>query len=84
MQSDLCYILQRLGRLDEAISHCDESLRLKPDFVAAHLNRGTILAAEAKNEAAETEFSRVLALDPSNAEARAELDHFRALLGAHP
>jgi len=84
MQSNLCYILQRLGRLDEAISHCDEALRLKPDSVGGHFNRGTALAAEAKNAEAEMEFSRVLTLDPNHAEARAGLERLRAPVGAHP
>jgi protein O-mannosyl-transferase len=78
MQSNLCYILQRLGRLDDAISRCDEAIRLKPDSVVGHCNRGTALAAQGKNAEAETEFSRVLTLDPNNVEARAGLVRLRA------
>jgi tetratricopeptide (TPR) repeat protein len=82
MQSNLCYILQPLGRLDEAISHCDEALRLKPDFVLGHFNRGTALAAVARNQEAEEEFSRVLTLDPNHAHARALLERMRPAVGS--
>jgi len=77
LQSNLCLDLQRLGRLDEALAHCDEALRLKPDFVNGHFNRGTALAAEGKNAAAEAELERVLAADPNHADARATLERLR-------
>jgi len=38
-QDNLGFILSRIpGRLDEAIGHYEEALRLKPDFVEAHYN----------------------------------------------
>jgi tetratricopeptide (TPR) repeat protein len=38
-QDNLGYVISKKpGRLDEAISHYEEALRLKPDFVEAHYN----------------------------------------------
>ncbi len=78
MQSDLCYVLQRLGQFDDALVHCAEALRLRPGLVDGHFNRATALAEEGKNSEAEAEFSRVLAIDPNHADARAALERLRA------
>lgn len=47
-QSDLCFVLERAGRFDEAIAHCNEALRLKPDLAEARLNLETAVAAREK------------------------------------
>ena len=47
-QSDLCFVLQQAGRLDEAIAHCQEALRIKPDLAEAQLNLDTAIAAREK------------------------------------
>ena len=47
-QSDLCFVLQQAGRLDEAIAHCKEALRIKPDLAEAQLNLDTAIAAREK------------------------------------
>ncbi len=44
-QSDLCFVLERAGRLDEAIAHCKEALRIKPDLAEARVNLDTAVAA---------------------------------------
>jgi len=35
-------VLQRLNRLDEALSSYDRALTLQPDFARAHVNRGMV------------------------------------------
>ena len=80
-QSYSCFVLRRLGRLDEAITHCAESLRLYPDLVYARFNLGAALAAQGKKAEAIVELSRVLATNPSYAEARALLDQLQGTPG---
>jgi len=80
-QNNLCWVLLQ-ERREDALSHCDEALRLKPDLLEAHLNRGRALAALGKNAEAEAEFQRVLAADPNRDDARTELEHLRAPGGA--
>jgi tetratricopeptide (TPR) repeat protein len=70
-------VLQHLGQFDDALVHCAEALRLSPGLVDGHFNRATALASEGKNAEAAAEFSRVLAIDPNHADARAALERLR-------
>src|SRR5437016_4341986 len=56
-----------------SIGQCDEALRLQPDFPNARFKCGTALAAEGKKAEAIAEFSRILATDSNNTNARAAL-----------
>jgi hypothetical protein len=38
-------VLQHAGRIDEAISHCQEALRLKPDLADARFNLDNAIRA---------------------------------------
>ena len=49
-------VLQRLGRLDEAIVACREAVRLKPDYAGAHLLLGNVLSGQGKVEQAQASF----------------------------
>jgi protein O-mannosyl-transferase len=80
-QSYSCFVLRRLGRLDEAIIHCNESLRLYPDLLYARFNLGAALAAQGKRAEAIVELTRVLAANPSYAEARTLLEQLRGTSG---
>jgi tetratricopeptide (TPR) repeat protein len=44
-QSDLCFVLEQAGRFDQAIAHCKEALRIKPDLAEAQLNLDAAVAA---------------------------------------
>jgi Flp pilus assembly protein TadD len=44
-QNDLGVALGRLGRLDAAVPHFEEALRLKPDFADARVNLARVQAA---------------------------------------
>ena len=42
--SDLCFVLTKLGGLDDAIAHCREALRLNPNLAEARSNLAAALA----------------------------------------
>jgi len=57
------------GRLEEAISHFSEALRLNPDYAKAHLSMGIALGRQGKIEGAVSHFSEALRLNPGLAGA---------------
>jgi adenylate cyclase len=59
-----------LKRADELIS---KALALDPDYAVAHLMKGNILQSEGRTEEAVAEHERTLAIDPSQADAVANL-----------
>jgi tetratricopeptide (TPR) repeat protein len=77
-QTDLCFALIKLKRLDEAVAACHEALRLNPDFLQARYNLGLALALQGKNPEAAAEFTRVLSAKPDYPGARAALGKVQA------
>ena len=71
----------RLGRTEDAIEHFDEALRLEPDFVVAHYNYGTVLAANGRLEDAVGHLRRVVAIEPDHAAASNNLGGVLQSLG---
>lgn len=61
--------LARQGRLEEALHHFYEALRIKPDYGKAHNNLGLVLYRQEKFEPAVYHFSEALRLLPDNAAA---------------
>ncbi|MFC1516182.1 tetratricopeptide repeat protein [Thermodesulfobacteriota bacterium] len=61
--------LARKGRLDEAVHHFYEALRIKPDYGKAHNNLGLVLYRQGKLQPAVHHFSEALRLLPDNAAA---------------
>lgn len=57
------------GKLDEAVTHFSEALRVRPDFAEAHYNMGNVLAQQGKLNEAISHFIRVLQIKPNYAEA---------------
>jgi len=55
------------GRVDEALRHYDEALRIDPRAAQAHANVGVALAARGDAVGALAAFGRALALDPRDA-----------------
>jgi tetratricopeptide (TPR) repeat protein len=76
-ESRLCVALQRLGRLDEAIAHCAQAVNSEPGLLEARFNLGTALAARGRKAEAAAELSRVLAANPTHADARAALEQLQ-------
>ena len=61
------------GDLERADELESKALALDPDWTWAHDLKGNILRAQGRTEEAVAEHERALALDPSNADAAAEL-----------
>jgi Flp pilus assembly protein TadD len=70
--------LSRQGRLDEAIRHFYEALRLDPDFSGAHNNLGIARARSGVLEGAADHFKAALRIDPGFVHARKNLDKMLA------
>ncbi len=61
------------GRLDRALAHYDEALRLAPAMPRAHLNRGNALYAAGSLDAAIAAYQTALQYDPGYARAHCNL-----------
>lgn len=64
------YLGQR--KFEEALSAADRAIELKPDFLWSHLNRARAYSGLGRTERELNEYQAVLAIDPNNAEAKAE------------
>lgn len=80
MDSDSAKTLNTLGnalvqqrRLDEAVNHFREALRLQPDFAVVHNNLGNALAQQGKLEEAVTHYSEAVRQRPDLAGAHDNL-----------
>jgi tetratricopeptide (TPR) repeat protein len=71
VHNNLGYALAASGHLDEAITHYNDAIRLKPDFELARVNLAMTLANQGKTEDAMNAFFEVLKLNPDNDIARA-------------
>jgi protein O-mannosyl-transferase len=80
-QTNLGIALGKDGRLDEAVAHLREAVRLQPGDSVAELNLGTALAGLGRREEAAAHFSRSVELDPGSALAHANLGRTLAALG---
>jgi len=69
----LANTLSDQGKLDEAMSEADLSLRINPTYPEAHTTRGHIFAKRKEYEKAETCFRDALALDPTFGDAYTSL-----------
>ncbi len=74
-------LLLRVGKLDEAVRHEREALRLYPDAPVPHNNLGLILAKQGDPEEAERHYTEALRLDPDYAEAHNNLGNLLVRLG---
>ena len=61
------------GKWNEAISHYERALQLKPDSAAAHNGLGSALARQGKWQAAISHYERALQLQPDCAQAECNL-----------
>ncbi|HEY9023235.1 MAG TPA: tetratricopeptide repeat protein [Burkholderiaceae bacterium] len=66
-------VQQRLGLRDAAIRSYDKALELKPDYVEALINSGTLLREQLDHHAAIDRFNRALALKPDHLNALSNL-----------
>ncbi|NEO29980.1 MAG: tetratricopeptide repeat protein [Symploca sp. SIO3C6] len=79
--SDICHfiinnlgnILQKQGKLEEAVKSYQQAIKLKSDFVEAHYNLGNALQQQRKLEKAAESYRQALKLNPSYAPAHNNL-----------
>jgi tetratricopeptide (TPR) repeat protein len=86
------------GRFEEALSHFEAALRLRPNFVKAQIDAGLAHASLGHTDLARADYERALALDADNAVAHYNLGvllaqqgrladaaaHYRAAVSADP
>lgn len=65
--------LAQQGRIDEAIAHYSEAIRIMPDFALSHDNLGILLGKQGRFDEAIAHFSRAVQLNPNYAEAHNNL-----------
>ena len=65
--------LAQAGRVEEAIDHYEQALRIKPDYAEAHDNLGIALAQTGKIEEAIAHYEQALRIKPDFAEAHYNL-----------
>jgi tetratricopeptide (TPR) repeat protein len=66
-------ILERQGRLDEAIAHYSAALALKPDVTSAHFNLGVALSQQGRLPEATNAFEAAIRLKPNDEDAHNSL-----------
>ena len=71
--NNLGFALYKQGKLDEAISHFSEALRIKPDYAESLNNLGGLLASQGKLNQAIAHYSQALRIKPDYAEAHNNL-----------
>jgi tetratricopeptide (TPR) repeat protein len=57
------------GQTDEAIRHCEEAIRIKPEYAEAHSNLGDALVSKGQNDAAIDQYQDAIRLKPNYADA---------------
>jgi Tfp pilus assembly protein PilF len=63
--TNLGVVLAGQGKLDEAVAHYTQALRIKPDHLEARVNMGAALAAQGKLDEAIEHYSEALRIKPN-------------------
>ena len=72
-RNNLAFALERKGRLEEAISHYYEALRINPDFWEAHYNLARTLVRQERVEEGISHYHEALRINPEFAETHYSL-----------
>jgi protein O-mannosyl-transferase len=67
MENNLANALTRKGRLDEAVSHYEASVRLRPDYGDPYFNLGSVLFQQGRIDDAIAQWHKALAAQPNDA-----------------
>ncbi|MGA2604403.1 MAG: tetratricopeptide repeat protein [Verrucomicrobiia bacterium] len=76
--------LEQAGRVQEAIRHYEQALRINPDYAEAHYNLGIALGRLGRGPEAIAQFEQALRLDPDYAKAHNNLALALVPLGRLP
>ena len=71
--NNLGLALQREGKIDEAMSHYNEALRIRPGYATARTNLGVALSKQGKTADAIATYAEALRQNPGLAEAHADM-----------
>jgi tetratricopeptide (TPR) repeat protein len=71
--NNLGLALQREGKTDEAMSHYDEALRIRPGYATARTNLGVALSKQGKTADAIATYAEALRHNPGLAKAHADM-----------
>jgi tetratricopeptide (TPR) repeat protein len=71
--NNLAIALHAQGKVDKAIKHYSEALRINPDFVEARNNLGSALLEQGRTAEAAHHYSEALRIDPDSADAHMNL-----------
>jgi tetratricopeptide (TPR) repeat protein len=82
-EGNLGHALASEGRLDEAITHYREAVRIHPGYAEAHNNLGLALARQGRIEEAIPHYTEALRLSPGYFEAHSNLGAALAGLGRY-
>ncbi|XP_075703428.1 dnaJ homolog subfamily C member 3-like [Rhinoderma darwinii] len=66
-----------MGKFKSALPDLSKAIELKPDFLAARLQRGNVLLKQGDIHEAKEDFQIVLVSNPSNEEAKSQLERAR-------
>jgi tetratricopeptide (TPR) repeat protein len=83
IHNNLGIVLQKKGKLEEAIGHYRAALHIKPDYHGAHNSLGTALAATGQLAAAISHYRRALQISPGYVDAFNNLGIALARQGRH-
>ncbi len=71
--NNLGILLLETRRVDEAATHFQSALQIKPDYVEAHYNLGVTLDQKGRVDEAITHFQKALEIEPDNSKAHLNL-----------
>jgi hypothetical protein len=77
MHNDLGVVVGRAGRIQEAIGHFEEAVRIAPEYDEAHYNLGVALEQAGRTQEAIGHYEQVLRITPGFTEARDALARLR-------
>jgi tetratricopeptide (TPR) repeat protein len=83
-QNNLGIELQHEGRIDAAIEHFREALRIRPDYAEGHTNLGLALCATGRTEEGISHYRAAIQSEPGNAVIHDDLGVALARLGRVP
>ena len=78
-QDDLGVMLFRQGKVQEAINHHEQAVRLKPDFAEAHYNLGLALEKLGRTQEAIQHYEQALRIRPDFSQAQINLARARVV-----